>query len=160
MKNVKQELEQALERARQEKAMNEKIFKDLEGQIMKLNKELKEARGDIEAWTVKFLEAKEQIAELNDEIAALNRLDERNKQTIVGMESDFEKKDNQYKQTMQLYLKCEITAQEAERKRANAERVAAEMEASAKLLRKQFEVLNEKYKSHVTTVFVTCDKES
>ena len=140
--------------------MNEKIFKDLEGQIMKLNKELKEARGDIEAWTVKFLEAKEQIAELNDEIAALNRLDERNKQTIVGMESDFEKKDNQYKQTMQLYLKCEITAQEAERKRANAERVAAEMEASAKLLRKQFEVLNEKYKSHVTTVFVTCDKES
>ena len=61
---------------------------------------------------------------------------------------------------MDLYIKAESRANEAEKKQKKAEVVAQTLEETCKQLRKQMKEQGERYRSDVTTIYVTCDKEA
>ena len=61
---------------------------------------------------------------------------------------------------MDLYIKAESRAAEAEKQQKKAEVVAKTLEETCKQLRKQMKEQGERYRNDVTTIYVTCDKEA
>ena len=59
-----------------------------------------------------------------------------------------------------MFTKAEIKASEAEKRMKKAEIVSRTLEETCKQLRKQLKEQGERYRNDVTTVYVTCDKES
>lgn len=87
-------------------------------------------------------------------------LDDKKSQIIKELQEDIEKTEKKYEDFMAVYIKAEGITLEAERRRKKAEIVSTTLEETVKQLRKQLKEHSDRYRSDVTTVFVTCDKES
>ena len=75
-----------------EKALNEKLFKDLEDKITKLKNDVKLAEGDTQEWTAKFQEQKHKNQEQAEEIDDLKRLNDKNCHTIIDLQNEVAQK--------------------------------------------------------------------